>query len=115
MDEEEVRKIIQEELANILGIDRFTFQKHIQIFNARNIQLGKDTGTKIGTETTQKLGFFNATPVIQQSATGTSQGFTAGVGTGVNDDSTFTGDTGSAAYRISDIVKHLKNLGLIAS
>jgi hypothetical protein len=34
-----------------------------------NIPLKTTTGTKIGTATTQKLGFFNATPVIQQGAT----------------------------------------------
>lgn len=32
-----------------------------------NIVLGTSTGTKIGTATTQKLGFWNATPVVQQS------------------------------------------------
>ncbi len=32
-----------------------------------NIILGTTTGTKIGTATSQKLGFFNATPVIQQT------------------------------------------------
>jgi hypothetical protein len=31
--------------------------------------VGTTTGTKIGTATTQKLGFFNATPVVQPSAT----------------------------------------------
>jgi hypothetical protein len=34
-----------------------------------NIATGTTTGTKIGTATTQKLGFFNATPVIQQTLT----------------------------------------------
>jgi hypothetical protein len=33
-----------------------------------NIALNTTTGTKIGTATTQKLGFFNATPVVQPSA-----------------------------------------------
>ena len=32
-----------------------------------NVVLGSSTGTKIGTATTQKLGFFNATPVVQQT------------------------------------------------
>jgi hypothetical protein len=50
----------------------------------------------------------------QQSATGTSTGFTAGAGTTVKDDSTFTGATGATAYRISDVVKALKNLGILA-
>ena len=35
----------------------------------KDIALSTTTGTKIGTATTQKLGFFNATPVVQQSAT----------------------------------------------
>ncbi len=37
--------------------------------DATNIVLNTTTGTKIGTATTQKLGFFNATPVAQQTAT----------------------------------------------
>jgi hypothetical protein len=41
----------------------------ITIANAKNIVLGTTTGTKIGTGTTQKLGFYNATPVVQQTAT----------------------------------------------
>lgn len=33
-----------------------------------NIALGSTTGTQIGTASTQKLGFFGATPVVQRSA-----------------------------------------------
>lgn len=40
---------------------------NITITDAKNIILGTTTGTKIGTATTQKLGFFNATPVIRQT------------------------------------------------
>jgi len=36
--------------------------------DAVNVVLNTSTGTKIGTATTQKLAFFNATPVVQQSA-----------------------------------------------
>lgn len=82
--------------------------------SAKNIITDTTTGTKIGTATSQKLGFYNATPIIQPSGTGETTGFTAGSGTGVNDDSTFTGNVGSTAYRISDIVKALKQLGLLA-
>lgn len=87
----------------------------VLINDANNIQLGTATGTKIGTAANQKLGFFNATPVVQPSTTGTSTGFTAGAGTNVTDQSTFTGGTGSTAYRISDIVLALKSVGLLAS
>lgn len=86
----------------------------LNISDAGNIVLGTTTGTKIGTATTQKIGLWNATPVVQHSSTGETSGFTAGSGTGVNDDSTFTGNTGATAYRISDVVKALKNAGLMA-
>ena len=69
-DAQLVRQIIQEELARFVKIDRFIFDKNIQILNARNIQLGLTNGTKIGTvggASGQKLGFFNATPVVQQT------------------------------------------------
>lgn len=67
---------------------------------------------EIGDDT---LGAFGATPVGQQATTGTTTGFTAGVGTGVNDDSTFTGNSGTAAYTIGDIVLALKNYGWLAA
>jgi hypothetical protein len=87
----------------------------VTIADAGNIVLNTTTGTKIGTATSQKLGFFNATPVIQQAGTGETVGFTAGGGTTVTDASTFTGNVGATAYRLSDVVKALKNLGILAS
>jgi hypothetical protein len=87
----------------------------LTIADAGNVVLATGTGTKIGTATGQKLGFYNAAPVIQQATTGTTTGFTAGSGTAAKDDSTFTGNVGSAAYTIGDIVRALKNLGLMAS
>ena len=80
-----------------------------------DMAFGTTTGTKIGTATTQKIGLWNATPVVQPSTTGTSTGFTAGAGTAVRDDSTFTGGTGSKAYRISDVVLALKQAGIMAA
>jgi hypothetical protein len=38
------------------------------IGEANDIAVGTTTGTKIGTATTQKLGFYNATPVVQPTA-----------------------------------------------
>lgn len=61
------------------------------------------------------LSFFDTAPVTQQSSTGETAGFTAGAGVTVKDDSTFTGNIGSTAYRVSDVVKALKNYGLLAS
>lgn len=39
------------------------------LIDATNVVLGTTAGSKIGTATTQKIGFFNATPVAQQTAT----------------------------------------------
>jgi hypothetical protein len=44
------------------------FDGDITVGDAKIIILNTTTGTKIGTATTQKLGFFNATPVVQPSA-----------------------------------------------
>lgn len=42
--------------------------------NALNMAFNTSTGTKIGTGTTQKIGFWNATPVAQQTVTGSRGG-----------------------------------------
>jgi hypothetical protein len=95
--------------------ERLRVGSALTVADAINVVVGTTTGTKIGTATTQKLGFFNATPIVQPNTTGTAAGFTANAGTAVNDASTFTGNTGATAYRISDIVRNLKNLGLLAA
>jgi hypothetical protein len=59
-------------------------------------------------------GFYGASPIAQPSGVGETLGFVAGSGTAVNDDSTFTGNIGTTAYQINDIVKALKSLGLLA-
>jgi hypothetical protein len=40
----------------------------LTLADALNIAVNTTTGTKIGTSTTQKLGFYNATPVVQPAA-----------------------------------------------
>jgi len=42
-------------------------QGNTTLTNGINLILGTTTGTKIGTSTTQKIGFFNATPIVQPS------------------------------------------------
>jgi hypothetical protein len=99
--------------ANSTGV--VTVVAGLTMTDAKNIAVSATTGTKIGTATTQKLGFFNAAPVAQQATTGTTTGFTAGSGTASKSDSTFTGNSGSAAYTVGDIVLALKNLGFLAA
>jgi hypothetical protein len=60
---EQVKRIIKEELSGFIKSDRYLFHKLIQILDGQNLQIGRTTGTKIGTNTDQKLGFFGTTPV----------------------------------------------------
>lgn len=86
----------------------------ITLADAGNIAVGTGTGTTIGTATSQKIGFWNATPVVQYSTTGTATGFTAGAGTTATHLSTFTGNLGATAYTVGDIVLALKRAGIMA-
>ena len=75
MDELKIRQIVKEELSILVKSDRFVFEKLIQVLDGRNIKLGTGTGTKIGTSggsSGQKIGFFNATPVVQQTGVAVS-------------------------------------------
>lgn len=64
-------------LAVLLGVTerwRWDSSGHFTATEGVNIVLGTSTGTKLGTDTAQKLGFWNATPVVQQVlATGTGK------------------------------------------
>ena len=55
-------------------IFRISSTNTIDIFDARNLTFGTTTGTKFGTSTSQKIGFFNATPIVQPPAVTTVQG-----------------------------------------
>lgn len=73
----------------------------------KNIAFGTTTGTKIGTATSQKLGFFNATPVVQPSAYTTSN---------VTTDRTYDANATTldeVADVLGTLISDLKSLGLI--
>jgi hypothetical protein len=61
------------ELANLVGSGYFDVQMDmhvdaITINDAQDIILNTSTGTKFGTATTQKLAFYNSTPIVQPTA-----------------------------------------------
>ena len=57
-----------------LAVENVAAVPSLTMADAANIALDTTTGTKIGTATTQKLGFFNATPVVQQAAVANPSG-----------------------------------------
>ena len=65
MDEQKLRQIIREELSALIKVDRLTIDRLTQYLDGRNVQFGLTTGTKFGTSVSEKIGFWNKTPVIQ--------------------------------------------------
>ena len=63
----------------------------IVLADTKNLILNTSTGSKVGTATSQKLGFWNATPIVQPTTGVAAATFTANSGTAVNDSSTFNG------------------------
>jgi len=98
-----IRDVIREELFDMNKLDRFAFQKNLHILDKYNILTGKKNGCQIATETTQKIGFYGTTPVVQASA------ITDPSGEGAANDR----DT-EARAACSSIITALHNLGLIA-
>lgn len=92
-----------------------TFTASVTVSDSANFVLGTTTGSKIGTATTQKLAFFNSTPVVQPATTGAVATTDAGATTAVYVGTTFTGGSGTTPYTVADIVKALKALGLLAA
>ena len=105
MNEEQVQRMIDETLAKRIGDTNFSsrlvLQKHLTMYNGNNIEVGKGVGTKIATETDQKLGMYGTTPVVQGSAIGNASG-------GVVVDT-------EARSAVNSILTALRNIGIIAT
>jgi hypothetical protein len=76
---------------------RISSNRAITVSDGGNVVLGTTTGTKIGTATTQKLGFYNKTPVVQPTAVA---------------DAT---DAASAITQLNALLARMRDLGLIAT
>lgn len=110
---EERVKALEILIGAILFSDRFMIARTMQFQDGRNIQVAKGTGTKIGTEATQKLSFWGVSPVVQHSSAGELSGFSQNAGSDARSGSTWTGNVGITAYTVNDIVKALKNAGIM--
>jgi hypothetical protein len=97
-----------------LNVD--TSSKTVTWGDAVNHAFNTTTGSKLGTAANQKLGFWNATPVVQPSGTGELLGFTGNAATNANAvNFAANGNNGSKSYSLGDIVKALKNAGILAA
>jgi hypothetical protein len=76
---------------------RISNDRSITVSDGGNVVLGTTTGTKIGTATTQKIGFYNATPVVQPTAVA---------------DAT---DAASVITQLNALLAKLRTLGIIAT
>ena len=98
--EERLPELVTREVERILkdfSGDRYVFSKNLELRDGRNVQVGRTTGTKIGTATDQKLGFFGATPVDQPATVADASGC-----------------TGDADDRLNELIDRLQELGIIA-
>lgn len=107
MTPQEQQRLAQLEafVSMLMASDRYTFQKHIQMFDGRNIQVGRGIGTKIGTATDQKLSLYGVTPVVQ-AATITAPTTPGGVYA--------QAEAQSAVDKINLIRTAIKNVGITA-
>lgn len=80
-------------------LQKVVFKNGFSFGDGANLPLGTTTGTKIGTATTQKLGFYNKTPITQPA------GISAPSGGGTQDS--------QARSAINSIISALNSLGLI--
>ena len=76
--------------------------------DGENIIVGSTNGTKIGTAATQKLGFWNATPIAQPNNSVAAANYVAGIGSAVTTLDAFDG------YTIGQVVKALRNAGILS-
>ena len=84
-----------------------TFSGNVTV-SAVNLVTDTTTGTKIGTGNTQKLGFWNATPLVQPTTAVGTATVVSGAGGIVRHDDTFDG------YKVEQVVRALRNIGLLA-
>jgi len=80
-----------------VGIGTTSPSSLLHLADAGNITVGTTTGTKIGTATTQKLGFYNATPVVQPTAVANAT------------------DAATVITQLNALLAKLRTLGIIAT
>lgn len=81
---------------------------NLKLADNYGIIFGTTSGNKIGTSTSQKLSFWNATPIVQPTTGVGAATFSAVGGSNIQTNDTFDG------YTLKQVVKALRNAGLLA-
>ena len=76
--------------------------------DGHNLIVGTSSGAKIGTAAAQKIGHWNATPIVQPTTGVAAASFTANTSGIADNTATFDG------YTIGQVVKALRLMGLLA-
>src|SRR3990167_8667066 len=113
VNKEEVREIIRDEFPALLARSVTTIEGDLNLLDSRNIIVGSTTGSKIGTATTQKLGFWNKAPAVQPT---NGVNLTNNVTSGGTDDtianytdlSTYANDAAAIRNDIYQLARKLK-------
>ena len=116
MTEEQIIAIIRRELASAYHSGRKIEEKPLtQFLDGRNISFGGGTGTKLGTSVSQKIGFYNKAPAVQQTdGAGLTNNVTSGGTTNQIDDfSDLTTYSNSAATIRNDIYQLARKVKII--
>jgi hypothetical protein len=103
------------------GIGAIRFGDSISLADAKDIAFGATTGTKIGTGSTQKIGFFGATPVVRQTAITAATADAPAGGTGIaaggwssaTNRNTAISLINNNKVRITELYTRLQALGLL--
>lgn len=93
-------QLLENLLFALVKSDKYYFGKSITLADGLNMALSSGTGTRIGTATGQKLGFYNVTPVDQPAT--------------ISDPSGGATIDAEARTAINSIIDRLQELGLIA-
>jgi len=86
---------------------RISNDRSITVSDGGDVVLGTTTGTKIGTASSQKLAFWNKTPVVQPTTSISEATFVADSGGSIHPTSTFGG------YTIAQIAQALIDVGIL--
>lgn len=96
---------LEDVLNKILLSDKYLFQKPL---------IGGPNGLRLGSTAKDKVGFYNKAPLAQFASAIGEGNLTSNTGLAVKANTQWDGSTGTLGYSVGDLVKMLKNIGLIA-